>query len=247
MKLNKIILVVPIFNVGINATINMEFANRIVEDKDIDIVFIDNQSNDGSFETILQQVRTRCDSKIECIRNKKNLGLGGTIKKAFDIYQKNYNWILVIHGDGQGNIYDIASDLLSQINKDQHTYIMASRFLPTSNLHQYSKLRIHMNILLNKISKWLLKINISDYGCGIFAINTNLISSLNYNRYRSDFLFNPQLNISISHKFSSQVAEIPLKWVTSSVKSNVKPFKFVFSYMIELVRFKLFQRRYYAR
>ena len=99
----------------------MEYVNEII--------VIDNGSNDGSRETVLEYIKDRSLKKAKLLLNRENYNLGGSHKVAFNYAIKNeFDYIVVLHGDDQGNIRDLLPYLK---NKEYQEYdcFLGARFM----------------------------------------------------------------------------------------------------------------------
>ena len=69
---------------------------------DIEILIIDDASNDSTLEKIISIRDKYKDYKITCLSNKVNLGYGGNQKIGYHYAIKgNFDYVVLLHGDGQ--------------------------------------------------------------------------------------------------------------------------------------------------
>jgi hypothetical protein len=115
---------------------------------------------------------------------------------------------------------------------------MASRFHKDANLEGYNRFRKLANKALNLFSRIILNIDISDFGCGIIAIRTDVIDGLNFDTLKDDFMFNPELNVRIASDPKIVWEEIPLDWKDSINPSNVSVVSHTMAFLRYVIRFK---------
>jgi glycosyltransferase involved in cell wall biosynthesis len=238
MKSNGILVVIPIFNI-IKSVESILLQIKSISYPDLDILIVDNSSQDGSYEILLEKLKIENRGDIFIKQNSQNLGLGGTLKSTFSNYRYKYNWFLIVHGDGQGKIDLIVDNFINEISIGKHFYIMASRFLIQSDISNYNATRTKINKFLNLISNFILNSALSDFGCGIVAIHSKILDGVKYQSFRSDFLFNPQFNFLVCQKYPDLIKEIPIQWRDSPNKSNLEPFKYTSRYILLLLESRL--------
>ena len=72
------------------------------------VLIINNRSTDSTEEKAISYIKeNKLNDKISVLRNAENYGLGGSHKVAFKYaIDNNYDYVIVLHGDDQGNISD---------------------------------------------------------------------------------------------------------------------------------------------
>ena len=71
------------------------------------VIVVNNRSTDRTEEAIKDFMEKEKNLPIVLLRNDENYGLGGSHKVAFHYaVENNFDYILVLHGDDQGNIKD---------------------------------------------------------------------------------------------------------------------------------------------
>ena len=145
------------------------------------IIVIDNQSTDDTFEKIksIKKKNQNLKNKIILAQNKNNYGLGGSLKNAFIFSILNkFDYSIIIHSDEQGESETILSQFIQQIEKNPNIdFFMASRFIKESKLEGYSKIRIIGNLFFNFLTYILTRVKLTDSGCGIIAVKTEILKS----------------------------------------------------------------------
>jgi glycosyltransferase involved in cell wall biosynthesis len=216
----KILIAVPAYNC------ESQIANVIrqytYEDNDLysELLIINNRSTDKTLENAIETSKLFPKLNITIITNAENYGLGGTHKVAFQYCsERNYNGVVIIHGDDQGTLSDIGQ-FLTDPNKT-FDCLLGARFMPNSKLIGYPKLRV----LGNNIFNWLYSVTtgkkIYDMGSGLNFYSKSLIDKGIHNTAPDDLTFNNYylLNIILNHE---RFSFFPISWKEDGQISNAK-------------------------
>ncbi len=133
---NKVLLVIPTLN---------EFGNiqKIYKkiqslNKKINILFIDDNSNDGSKEVIVNLKKQ--DKKVDYIFREKKLGIGSAHKVGIKLAKKkNYRYVCTIDCDGTHDPIHIKKMLNKIKNSD---LVISNRFLKKNSLKGWDQKKI---------------------------------------------------------------------------------------------------------
>ena len=105
---DKVLLFIPGYNCEKQI---IRVLNQIDEDvqKYINkIIFINNRSTDNTEKAVLNYKKEHPNLPLSVLRNDDNYNLGGSHKVAFDYGINNeFDYVIVLHGDDQGNIKDL--------------------------------------------------------------------------------------------------------------------------------------------
>ncbi|MBD1173018.1 glycosyltransferase [Pelagibacterales bacterium SAG-MED03] len=208
------------------------------------IYFVDNCSTDNTIELIKTYKNKFKINNLFIIKNKKNLGMGGSWKNCLSfIYQKKIKLAFFAHSSGKGKIDNIVINFLKVLKKNpKQEIIFASRFHKKSKLQNYSKTKIIGNKFFNFMTWVTTGYKFGDSGCGIISINNINIKKLNYTSFVNDAQFNPQLNISFM-KNNFQIKEIPISWSSGKVGSHVNVLKYSIK-LLKLLTYYFFFRKF---
>src|SRR5260370_292345 len=78
---------------------------------DLEVLVIDDESTDGTFEKAARYATENCDRKITVLFNPRNQGYGGNQKIGYHYaIQNKFDVVVLLHGDGQ-----YAPELLGQM------------------------------------------------------------------------------------------------------------------------------------
>ena len=160
----KNIIVIPTLNE--NDNINYLYKS-IVKKFNIPILFIDDNSNDGTREKILSL--SKKNKLVKYIFREKRLGIGSAHKEGIEwAYKNKFNICFTMDADRTHNPFEI-NKMLKVLKKNNADVIITSRFIKKSSLSDWPILRR----IITKIRYYLVKI----------ILNTNLDSSGGYRCY----------------------------------------------------------------
>lgn len=164
----KTLCIIPVYNEELRlksliAKINVE-RKKI---KNINFLFINNGSNDGSF-AILKK------TKFQIINLKKNMGVGYALILGLKFALKN-NYEILIHLAGNGKMLPSEIPIfLKQIINNQIDFVSGSRFLKNGNYKTNPFMRIILIRILSFFISIIYKKKITDATCGFRAFKTKL-------------------------------------------------------------------------
>jgi glycosyltransferase involved in cell wall biosynthesis len=189
-----------------------------------EIIVVNNQSADNGEEVVLELQKEHQELPLKVLRNKENYGLGGSHKVAFNYAISNgFDYVIVLHGDDQGDIHDILPYL-----KDKSAYkydsFLGSRFEKESKLINYSRFRIFGNHVFNGFMTIMLGRKITDLGSGLNMYSVKYLKDGFYKYFINSLTFN--VYMLIYGVFSkSSFTFFPLTWREEDQISNAKFFK----------------------
>ena len=241
---DKILLFIPCYNcekqiVRVLDKIDDKFVNYISE-----ILIINNISTDNTEKCISDYIEnTNSKIKLTLITNNENYNLGGSHKVAFSYAKNNkFDYVIVIHGDDQGDINDIYQYLESGEYKN-YDCLLGARFMKGSKLIGYSKFRTFGNIIYNTIFSILLPKNIKDLGSGLNMYNVKIFENEFYIKFPDQLTFNYCM-IMASKSFKHKMRFFPISWRETDQVSNVKMTKQAFSVLCMLIKYFFLRKKF---
>ena len=186
-----------------------------------EIIVINNRSTDNTEKTVLNYKTKGFMPKIHVLRNDDNYNLGGSHKVAFDYAMKNnFDYIIVLHGDDQGNIHDLMPYLESK-EYERHDALLGARFMKKSKLQGYSKFRTFGNCVYNLLFSIIVHRKIYDLGSGLNMYKVSSLKSDYYYKFPDKLTFNYCM-IMAAHYYKQNIKFFPITWRESDQASNVK-------------------------
>ena len=221
---DKILIFIPMYNCEKQIGRVLERIAQIDNYKDIfsEIIVVDNQSKDNSIECAKRTIET-LQMPARILKNRENRSLGGSHKTAF-LYaiEHGFDYVVVLHGDDQGDIHDIVPFILNGMYRKYDSFL-GSRFDKKSTLVNYSRFRIFGNHVFNLIVSALIRKRITDLGSGLNMYKTDYLKSKFYLPFSNNLTFNVYL-LLYGVYVKSHFAFFPLTWREADQVSNAKLF-----------------------
>ena len=158
-------LIIPIYNEVRTLPVLLKKLRRLGDN--IEIIIIDDGSNDGTKELLIK------NNRFNIIRNESNLGKGVSIRKGIDL-ASNQN-IILMDGDLEVDIDDIPR--LLTIFENNNNSLVGVRWKEDSNLN--FDINAFGNYLINSLFNLLFQSNLNDVLCCVKILDLNLFKSLN--------------------------------------------------------------------
>ena len=201
--------------------------------KCINHIFVSDDNSDDDIEELCKK------NSIKFYKNPQSIGgYGSNIKNALNVgFQiHNADYLVEIHGDGAQFNPSATNDAIILLNKNKLDLIVGSRILILrENIKLgYPLSRMVPNLILSKIEKYLLKINITDFHSGFRIYSKNLFQKINYNKFSNDYLFSFEI-ILHAKKQHLKIGEVPVTCDYKSEHTSHKLFgkNSAFSYQIK--------------
>jgi glycosyltransferase involved in cell wall biosynthesis len=225
IKPARILIFIPAYRCATQISRVLKQIDSTVQAMVDTVLVVDNRSPD---ETQVEAIRGSrelkfCNSVVW--ENAGNYGLGGSHKVAFQYAIANsFDYVVVLHGDDQGDIHD-ALPILASLRSGEPKWdcMLGARFHPYSRINGYSKFRTCGNIVYNWIFSLATGTRIYDLGSGLNIYKVRAMRSLDIALLPDDLTFNYGLllaSISRGHV----VEFFPISWREVDQVSNVKLF-----------------------
>ncbi|MFC5446858.1 glycosyltransferase family 2 protein [Paenibacillus aestuarii] len=231
--MDKILLFIPMYNCQSQIYRVLEKVSKSsVYDLVTEIIVIDNHSKDDSLQIAQQAINKFQMTKCLLTQNIQNVGLGGSHKSAFKYAELHgFDYLIVLHGDDQGNINDFAQIIVNKLYQ-KYDAILGSRFSKGSRTVGYSKFRIFGNHVFNTLISIICFKTINDLGSGL---NMYKVSSLKYSiTFPDNLIFN--VFMLMAHvSYGQRIVFLPITWTEEDQVSNVK----MFSQTLEMSKYLL--------
>lgn len=219
----KILLFIPAYNcenqiIRVLNQIDEQILNYISE-----IIMVNNISTDKTEKKVIDYINQHPNMPLKLLRNNKNYGLGGSHKVAFDYSIHNsFDYVVVLHGDDQGNIQDLLPILQEGIYR-KYDCCLGARFIKGSKLDGYSKFRTFGNLVYNLLFSLIIRKRVYDLGSGLNMYNTNMLKNKFYMKFPDKLTFNYCMILATSY-YKHNISFFPISWREDDQISNVKMF-----------------------
>ena len=220
--MDKILLFIPMYNcekqiVRVLKQLTDEVCSYITE-----VIIVNNRSTDHG-EAVVQSYLSEnpLPMKVSLLRNDDNYGLGGSHKVAFQYaVDHGFDYVIVLHGDDQGDISNILPYLRSK-EYAKYDCFLGARFMKGSQLQGYSKFRTFGNHVYNILFSIGCGSRIYDLGSGLNMYKTHILKNKFYLKYKDNLIFNYCMVMG-SAFFKHKIKFFPIIWREDDQVSNVK-------------------------
>ena len=220
---DRIMLFIPMYNCEAQIARVLDVIDSSVASWFAEIVVVDNQSTDESLAVAEAALRKIPTVSVTLLRNEHNYSLGGSHKVAFNhALERGYDYVVVLHGDDQGDI----RELIPRLERREHTVYdsyLGARFARGSKLVGYSAFRTWGNIVFNAMISLVARRWITDMGSGLNIYKTSNLENRFYLPFPNDLTFNVFMLYYGIWKRSS-FAFFSLTWREDDQVSNAKVF-----------------------
>ncbi len=171
-------------------------------------------SDDASNDDTIYYANKNKNKDTWIIKNKKNLGYGGNIKKCLNFsINKKFDYAVMIHGDGQYNPKYIPNLIKKIENKNNVVSTTGSRILGGLKNLKKGNMPIYKmigNIFLTYVFNFFMNKKFTDAHTGLWAYNLKLLKHKNFNLLTSGYNFDQEFRfMNILDK--KLILEIPIK------------------------------------
>ena len=219
---DKILLFIPMYNcekqiVRVLGQLTSEICSYINE-----VIIINNRSTDNSEDEVQRYLsKHNLPIKVILFRNEDNYGLGGSHKVAFQYAVDNkFDYIIVLHGDDQGDISNILPYLKNHIYR-KYDCFLGARFMKGSRLKGYSRFRTFGNKVYNILFSIGCGYKIYDLGSGLNMYKVNILKNKFYFKYVDNLVFNYCMIMGSSY-YKHKIRFFTIIWREDDQISNVK-------------------------
>ena len=226
--MNDIVIIVLILNEKDN--IEILFNKLNATNIEFDLLFIDDNSSDGSQEIIKNILKK--NKNINCIFRPKKIGIGSAHKDGLIwSYRKNYKIIITMDADGTHDPKYLKTLINELKNFD---IVVTSRFLEKDSLKNWPLFRIFLTTLRHLTISLLLSMPYDSSGayrcinCRRVSLSDIILAKNNSYAYFWESIF-------ILHKKKYRIAQIPVQLPyrkIGSSKMNIKDIFFSIFYLM---------------
>ena len=192
------------------------------------VLVIDDGSSDNTQKEAL-------DNGAMVIRNKENIGKGRSIREGFKyvIGKMNYEWIVLMDGDGQHDPEDIMVLTNATLTSDAEL-VLGSRMTYTKNMP-------FVRHMTNKFMSWIIscisKQRIPDSQCGFRLLSVKALQGLELTSTKYDI--ESELIIEAARS-GNKIISVPVKTIYGDEVSEINPvedairfFSLIFKYVFK--------------
>ncbi len=243
---DKILLFIPMYNcekqiVRVLGQLNQEVLKYLDE-----VIVANNRSTDDGEQAVIKYCDRYSELPVKMLRNIENYGLGGSHKVAFEYAIKNeFDYIIVLHGDDQGDIANILPYLQSGEYKNYDCFLGA-RFIKGSKLDGYSKFRTFGNKVFNIFFSIGCRFWVYDLGSGLNMYKVDILKDRFYKKYKDNLVFNCYMLLGHSF-YRHSVKFFPIIWREEDQVSNVRMTSQAWTTLKLLLSFMFNRKKYLSQ
>ena len=191
-----------------------EIPHKKLKEYNISFLISDDSSKDDTIDFAKKIKNQNKDKRIYLNENKKNIGYGANIKKCLKFsLKKNYDYAVMIHGDGQYSPKYIPNLLKRLVKNPGISACTGSRVFngPKSALRGGMPFyKLIGNIFLTKIFNILLKKKYTDTHTGLWAYNMFNLKDKKFIRLTNSFNFDQEFRF-LKNKKKKEIDEIAIR------------------------------------
>lgn len=188
-----------------------------------EIIMVNNISKDMTEKKVIEYVKDNPNIPLKLLRNNENYGLGGSHKVAFEYAISNdFDYVIVLHGDDQGDIHDLIP-ILKNLDYKKYDCCLGARFAPGAKLGGYSKFRTFGNRVYNILFSVIVGKRIYDLGSGLNMYNVKMLKNKFYMKFPDKLTFNYCMILAADY-YKHNISFFPISWREDDQVSNVKMF-----------------------
>ncbi len=235
-KVNKILLVIPVYNeekILKSSVDKLVYFFKNYNDYDLKIVIANNGSDDDTLKIARMLSREYGEVEVFDIKEK---GRGNALKRVW-MDRKFDDYRVYSYCD-----CDLATDvngfpLMFEDILKGNNLVVGSRYIKGADIQRTIK-----RYILSKIYIFLVKLffrtKIKDFQCGFKAVDKKIVKFILPKIKNKNWFFDSEL-LLIAEKNKYKIKEIPVKWKEKRVKdSRVKLINTGINYINELIRLK---------
>lgn len=238
MIYNKYICIILCYNA--EKTIE-NFLNRLFNinfDRHIDFLVLDDFSNDNTSKIVDAYLKKNNLPNLNYEQNKKNLGFGGNLKKAYDLaIGGNYRYLSILHGDGQYPP-EYLNEMFLRLSKSN--LVLGSRMINKKDAlkGKMPLVRFLGNIFLTNFQNLFFKQNLSEWHTGFRGLDLEVLKKIPYSLNSDYFHIDTQILLQFIMR-QKKITEFPIPTFYGQEKSSVNLIKYGLSIILEMFLAKL--------
>lgn len=184
------------------------------------VMLIENRGADNTVAVAQKCIETLPNKeKYRFYQNKKNYGLGGSHKIAFELaLASGATHMIFLHGDHQATAKDIPA-LIKKSLLHKNKTVLGARFQDLAKLQGYSAIRTYGNLALNLLYSLFCGRKIYDLGSGLNLFRLSDFAAREYQGFDNGFTFNMDLLLFMVRQGKLFIYE-PIHWSTTDQRSN---------------------------
>jgi dolichol-phosphate mannosyltransferase len=201
----ELAVVIPTYNEKENVPVVLSALARALYDVDWEVIIVDDDSPDGTAEFVREMAST--NPRIHVIERIGRRGLSSACIEG--MLSTSARYIAVIDADMQHD-ETVLPKMLEKIRDEHLDLVVASRNLASGGLGEFSRGRVWLSSMGNRVSRLVCHCDISDAMSGFFVIDRHFFQEIVHRLTGSGFKI--LVDILASSRRPVQVAEVPYRF-----------------------------------
>ncbi|MBH50604.1 MAG: hypothetical protein CMG70_01405 [Candidatus Marinimicrobia bacterium] len=206
----------------------------------IKILISDDASQDDIINVSKKYINQNKKIPIKIIKNPKNQGYGGNQKIGYTYaIMKNFDIVILLHGDGQ-YAPEYIPQLVDPIINGESDAVFGSRMISKKNALKGGMplYKFIGNQILTKIQNKILSTNLSEFHSGYRIYSTKMLKSIPFQHNSNDFDFDTEIILQILNtKF--RIKELPIPTYYGNEISYVNGMKYAYKIIKTTILFSI--------
>jgi len=230
VNLKKTLLIIPTLNEKVNVIILIEQLQLL----NIDILFVDDSSHDGTVEAIISSMKMNKNINLIQRTGKKGYALASIDGFKYGI-RKKYEFILSMDADLSHSVKDLKK-ILELLEKAD--VIIGSRYIENGKILNWPFYRIFLSRTANYFCRKVLKTSIKDHTSGFRAYSSDALKILKLENINSEgYAFLVEIIFSL-FKLNFKILEVPITFEDRKYGKSKLNSKIIFESIFNLFRIR---------
>tara|TARA_B110000014_G_scaffold251808_1_gene229429 strand:+ start:1683 stop:2402 length:720 start_codon:yes stop_codon:yes gene_type:complete len=229
------LIIIPTYNENKNIANLLSLINNLEVDVNLEVLIIDDNSPDGTSETIKKIIKN--NDSIHLIERSGKLGLATAYCVGFKWAIKNeYDYIIQMDADLSHN----PKDILKFIKQSSFSeVIIGSRYKTGVNVVNWPLHRLILSYFANIYARIFTGINVYDLTSGFKCIKTDVLRDINLDKINSEgYSFQIEMNFLCVNK-GYKISEVPIIFHDRTVGESKMSKKIIFEAIIKVPLFRI--------
>jgi glycosyltransferase involved in cell wall biosynthesis len=229
----KIIIFIPTYNAARTLPTVLDRIPEALKKRVGEILVIDNASRDSTYITAVKYKEDRKMHNLHLIRNERNLGYGGSQKKAYQYaVDKGYDIVVMLHGDAQYAPEKVPL-ILEPLEKGKADFVFGSRMAGNPLAGGMPFWRYFGNRCLTTMQNVVLGMHLSEYHSGFRAFSCDALKKIPFRKCADDYHFDNDIMLQfVIARMRIAERPIPTHYGKESKSPNVSE---TFNYSMNIV------------
>lgn len=176
------------------------------------VAVFDDASQDATYELALGLKALNENTKLQVLKQAKNLGYGGNQKAGYKYFiEQGFDVVVLLHGDGQ-YAPEVLARMYHGIVTGQCDAIFGSRMMKDFGGPLKGGMPLYKylgNRVLSHFENHTLGLNLTEFHSGYRAYNLHSLAQIDFSRMTDDFHFDTEIIIKLHHQ-GFKIHEVPI-------------------------------------